>query len=400
MRFLDIKSLFFSLKAAVILFFVASCNNGVVNTADNSIKFTINGTIENAQGKTLYLANTGIDRTLILDSAVLDASGNFEFKQPAPESFEFYLLSFADSKPMALTVDSTENITITADGNDLWNSYTVAGSSESVKIKELQELQSALEKQIMEMKPDASFLARKSALIEEFKENVAKEYIIPSPDKASAYFALWLTYRHEQLFNPIKERKDSKYFAAVATSMQRLYPNAKRTQHLCAIAKQGIKATRKITTTEIEAFEALAQEANASNIFDINLPDREGDSIRLSSLTNKVVLLDFTIFGNNDIKMRNIDLREMYDKFSKKGLEIYQVSLDSREHFWQQETPALPWICVRDGRGSASPYLATYNVQSIPTFFLINKKGEIMMRDAQIKDIKSLEKEIAKLLKE
>ena len=95
--------------------------------------------------------------------------------------------------------------------------------------------------------------------------------------------------------------------------------------------------------------------------------------------------------------MRNIDLRELYDRYNKKGLEIYQVSLDSREHFWQQEALGLPWACVRDGRGSESPYLVRFNVQNIPTYYLVNRNGEIVMRDMQIEDIS---KEIARLLKE
>jgi predicted transcriptional regulator len=52
---------------------------------------------------------------------------------------------------------------------------------------------------------------------------------------------------------------------------------------------------------------------------------------------------------------------------------------------------------VRDGKGPASQHLATYNVFSIPTYFLINKKGELVLRDMQIED---LTKEIEKLLKE
>ena len=90
---------------------------------------------------------------------------------------------------------------------------------------------------------------------------------------------------------------------------------------------------------------------------------------------------------------RNITMRELYEKYNKQGFDIYQISFDRREHFWQQSAGNLPWTCVRDAHGSS---ISLYNVQTIPTFFLINKNGEIILRDTQIENT---EKEIEKLLK-
>lgn len=394
MRFLNTKTLFSALAAGFSLLFVFACSNGEKNETAGPC-FTINGTISNAQGKTIYIANEAIAGTIILDSAKIDNDGKFSFSQPKPESFEFYVIGFHNGTPAVIAIDSTETVTLTADAND-FAGYTIENSPESEKIKELYTLTKALEKQIGGMKPDASFLSKKAALIKEFKENIAKQYIIPAPYKASAYIALWLTIKGETIFRPLNDRTDSKCFAAVATGMKMQYPGAQRTKHLCNIAEEGMKATRPITQQEIEHLESLANEANTSNLFEITLPNRDGDSIRLSSFKGKVVLLDFTLFEYQKMKMRNIDLRELYDRYNKKGLEIYQVSLDNREHYWQQETLGLPWTCVRDGRGNASPYLAQFNVQSLPTFYLINRNGEIVLRDTQTEDII---KEVEELLK-
>lgn len=391
----DLKSLIFGLTATFLLLFVSSCNNQASkdNDADDPM-FTIKGTMTNADSKVLYLANTALEGTVILDSIKLDSNGTFEFSHKRPETFEFFIVGFKNSTPAVIAVDSTETITITADANNLSKSYAVENSPSSEKIKEMSELASALEEQISCMKPDASYLSKKAALIEEFKENIAKQYVISDPSKASAYFALWLTCKNEPVFKPLVNRNDSKYYAGVATAMTRMFPNAARTKHISEIAERGLSSTRPIST---EKLEALLEKATTDNLFEINLPDREGDSIKLSSLKGKVVLLDFTVFGNNKIRMRNIDFRELYDKYNKKGFEIYQVSYDEREHFWQQEVLAFPWVCVRDSRGGASPYLPLFNIQSIPTFFLLNKENEVVLRDQQITD---LEKEIEKLLKE
>ncbi|MBO7233038.1 MAG: thioredoxin family protein, partial [Bacteroidales bacterium] len=89
-------------------------------------------------------------------------------------------------------------------------------------------------------------------------------------------------------------------------------------------------------------------------------------------------------------------MRELYQQFEGRGFEIYQVSLDTDEHFWKTSALNLPWVCVRDSRSLASPYLPMYNVQQIPTFFLIDKEGHLVARDETIKD---LAKEIVDLLR-
>ena len=74
---------------------------------------------------------------------------------------------------------------------------------------------------------------------------------------------------------------------------------------------------------------------------------------------------------------------------------MYQVSLDPDEHFWKQQTAALPWINVRDADGVNSQRLTLYNIQAVPDYFLIDRGNNLVKRAAQIKD---LEAEIKKLL--
>lgn len=63
------------------------------------------------------------------------------------------------------------------------------------------------------------------------------------------------------------------------------------------------------------------------------------------------------------------------------------MSLDPDEHFWKESVAALPWICVHDDNGTQSQYAASYNVQTVPTFFLIDRNNTLQKRDIQIKDL-------------
>ena len=64
----------------------------------------------------------------------------------------------------------------------------------------------------------------------------------------------------------------------------------------------------------------------------------------LKTLKGKVVLLDFSVFQSPAGAPHNMMLRELYNKYAKDGLEIYQVSLDADEHYWKTAAGNLPWV--------------------------------------------------------
>ena len=138
-----------------------------------------------------------------------------------------------------------------------------------------------------------------------------------------------------------------------------------------------------------------ASKVKEAGVLDIALQDNHGQMRHLTDLKGKVVLLDFHIFALKDSPARILQLRELYNKFQAQGFEIYQVSLDSDEHFWKQQTEALPWVSVRDADGIDSQQLLMYNVQTVPDFFLIDRGNNLVKRAVQIKD---LDAEIRKLM--
>ena len=106
------------------------------------------------------------------------------------------------------------------------------------------------------------------------------------------------------------------------------------------------------------------------------------------------MLLDFHVFATENSPARILLLRELYNKYHAQGFEIYQVSIDPDEHFWKQQTAALPWINVRDDNGLQSQSLALYNVQGIPDYFLIDRGNNIVGRAQNIKDLEQAIKEL------
>ena len=132
-----------------------------------------------------------------------------------------------------------------------------------------------------------------------------------------------------------------------------------------------------------------------ASVIDISLPDIYGKKQTLSSLKGKVVLLDFTAYQTEYSPQYNLLLAEIYRKYKQQGVEIYQISLDNDDNFWKVSASNLPWICVRDANSLNSRIAATYNVQQLPTAYLLDRTGAIRTRLTSMKEI---ENEIKKLL--
>ena len=364
--------------------FLASCTEK---------KFHLSGNIDNANDSLLYFENMSLNGPVTVDSVKLGKDGSFSFAEKAPENPEFYRLRIAN-QIINIAVDSTENITIKASYPTMSSQYDVKGSSACDKIKELALMQMNLQAQINALinNPNIPYQAEGDSiqrLLNAYKNTVKLQYIYKEPMRAYAYYALFQTiYVGNQtalIFDPRSRKEDVQVFAAVATSWDTYYPGSERGKNLHNIAIEGLKNVRIIQAERNQTIDG--NKVNTSGIIEVALPDNKGNIRKLTSLKGKVVLLDFHAFASKGSTARIMMLRELYNKYHAQGLEIYQVSLDPDKHFWKESVSALPWICVHDENGANSAFAAQYNVQTIPTFFLIDRQNVLQKRDAQISDI-------------
>ena len=141
-------------------------------------------------------------------------------------------------------------------------------------------------------------------------------------------------------------------------------------------------------------FESIAVDLG-SELPDIVLPEVGGSKVALSSLKGKVVVLDFVVYNAEFSPSHNIQLNNIYNRYKSQGVEVYQISLDSDEHFWKISADNLPWITVRDVSSVNSILLSRYNVRDIPTTFIMNREGEIVTR---LENLSQLSEELNKVL--
>lgn len=127
---------------------------------------------------------------------------------------------------------------------------------------------------------------------------------------------------------------------------------------------------------------------------EINLPDSSQNNHQLSSLQGKLFILYF-----NDAQPKSrIQTREFIELHKKyKALNIYQVFLGNNVEQWKNilaETP-VPWTNVIETAGLQSTLIGLYNIQQLPTYYLIDKKGNIVGKNFSFEE---LEVNIKKLI--
>lgn len=388
------KTSLLSLFAVLFLLIgISSCNK------EKKPQFILQGTISGADSATLYLERLSLNETTLLDSTKLDSEGKYKFEQTAPQFGEFYLLKLGN-KVINVAIDSTETVTINAEKSTFAGKYTVEGSKNTVKIKEVVLAQNKLEMEMRNLTKELQdktisqndYVERMQSAINEYKE-LATNIIREDYNSLAAYFALFQKVDDLLIFDPY-QRGDRSLFQATATIWLQTRPDSPRTKQLETFVLSVLSEIRnQAKIAEKLQTESDVAKEDIENFYNISLPDITGKKIDLGSMKGKIIILDFTAYQADYSPAHNILLNKVYEKY-KTQVEIYQVSFDADEHLWKNAAYNLPWTCVWDARSFSSEYVTKFNIKGLPTAFLINKNGDIVQRLYSFQEIESALKKV------
>lgn len=386
------------MKKYSFLLFVALLAIAVLLSCKSEKTFEIKGEFSSVEDETLFLEHRGLGGIELLDSVKLKENGSFKFTEKAPENPEFYQLRVGNQL-VVFAVDSIETLQVKGDVKDLANTFSIENSPVNDQIKQIDsqtqkvklQIDEADKKHATKIIDDVTYLAELDSVLKEYKTEISK-LILGNPSSGAAYYAVFQKVNDYLIFDPYS-RQDYAMFGAVATSWDRYYQGTPRSKHLYNFTMNALK-TRKQQEQQAALLEN-APVVTESSLPDIVLTEVNGEKVSLSSQKGKVVIIDFTVYNSEFSPKHNIDLNKLYTQYKDRGLEIYQISFDSDEHFWKNAANNLPWITVRDPQSVYSRILSTYNVRNIPTAFILDREGDVI---ARVENYTTLSTEVGKVL--
>ncbi len=339
--------------------------------------------VADAGGKEIVLSKLNVNAISVVDTLTLDANGgvkcNVAVAEDAPD---FYYLSYNRKRIASLLLKGGDNVKVSVD--TLGGNLNIEGSEESV-------LLAASEKKMYDFSVKFDSLSNVLLNAIEAKDKKAEEklqYELGNlfikykrgavVDIMKNPFSLVNVSILYQQLNPnlpiFGDLNDVAYFQRGYDSLVTVYPNSVYVKSLSdeLNKRYGIMAMNN-----------KIKEAGELAYPEISLPDTKGQEQKLSALAGKPFILVFWTTANAEQKMFNHELKELYAKYSPKGLQIYQVAVDVDKAMWATvvKEQELPWVNVCDGLGTASLALNTYNISKVPTLFVFDKEGNIIAKD-------------------
>lgn len=113
---------------------------------------------------------------------------------------------------------------------------------------------------------------------------------------------------------------------------------------------------------------------------DFTLNDPDGKPVTFSQVKGKIKIIDFWASWCGPCRLNNPKVKELYNEYKDKGLEIIGVSLDTDAKRWKEaiEKDGLPWIHVSSLKGWKCPVASSYGVSMVPALFVVDSNNKII----------------------
>lgn len=349
-------------------------------------KYQINGTVTDIKDGTKAILLTQNDMggfqpidTAIVENGKFEFEGKSEFPEIAQVSFDKqnvgYLPFFILEKG---TIDITINTKKLEDtkivgtaNNDLYNQYNQANKDIFEKAKKINEENAAI---LSKAPSNDEEKAKGQAVVEQFMKlqeemnTRSLKFIKANPN---TFVSILLT---ENLYFKGKMTDDEakKVIDGLDTNLQK----TKNAKSISDMIKMNASKKKKTSDKSAPDFKAKT-------------PD--GKIVSLKESLGKVTIIDFWASWCGPCRKENPNVVALYNELHSKGLNIIGVSLDEDASKWKEAIAKdkLTWTHVSNLKGWKDPIAQMYNVDQIPSTFILDEKGTIVAKDLRGEELKA-----------
>jgi peroxiredoxin len=331
--------------------------------------FVIGGKIENTPQQLIALEEipfTG-EQPVIIDSTTLKKNGSFELRGVANEE-GLYRLVLATGQELLL-VNDAPNIRVRVDINN-FRKYTIEGSTAST------DLHTLLETLFVKDSSFLAFMKNADSLSAGFMSDSMQ--IVTTGKREQA-----LQERRKILTTFIRKSKSPAAICYALGQFDEFLPTAELKKITDDAASRfpehsGLARFKSLLTVqapEKSSYALLNQQAP-----EIKFPTPNGDSLALSSLKGKYVLIDFWASWCGPCRRENPNVVNAYSQFKDKNFTILGVSLDQDKEKWIEaiQQDGLTWPQVSDLKYWNSSVVSQYQFDGIPFNVLLDTTGKII----------------------
>lgn len=353
---------------ALIMACSSSTGNGESSSATAATEttgknFVINGKIANAPNMPVFLDKyTLSQQNQNVQTVQTGADGSFTMKGEISEK-GLYIVRLNQNTNWLVVLDNG-TIDLTADANNIYN-YSVNGSPEA-KAFTVFVTQAGQNQMLLNQLSNQYNQARYSGNGQQMV-NVQQQYQAKYTESQSYIRGFIDTTKYPLL-------------GVFGASILNIEENAEYLTSYLRKAEAALPGSSYVADLK-QKVDVATRLAIGGTAPDFELKSPKGETLKLSSLKGKVVLLDFWASWCRPCRMENPNVVRLYDKYSSKGFEVFSVSLDKDMAKWvaaiQQDN--LKW----KSHGSnlmywQEPVAKLYEVSSIPQTFLLDKEGKII----------------------
>lgn len=387
--------------------FLTACSSGVQ-------KITLNGSFAGLNKDTLYLFSQkpfeegdDLDRPQILRDTIPLQDGKFSFKKEIKEPTIFRLIAYTENRPVPIAeFFLSEGLTEIIAKDSALTDIEIKGQTEQKNFEAYKKQIEVLNKRNDSLNGVAYELQTEYA---KFRTSLPKakqsEAKLPKAlqDKIDAF-----TESSKALYKEIKKidsayitQNKSSYVSAFLLERFMQVEADKKTLH-ALIQQLDEKIKKSHFVQRINAIEKLAANLEPGRPApDFTLPtNKDNETLALSSLKGKIVVLDFWASWCGPCRHVNPELVKLYEKKYKSNDKVafLGISLDNEKDKWLKaiDKDKLAWLHVSDLKGWESKAAKLYNIHAIPATYIVDAQGNIAAKSVHFEN---LEKTLDSLLK-